>query len=215
MFLVNAWSRIFWTHARVLTNRLAPLQSRMRFWRSLLSGISDHRFVSVRPCKSSLLALETASNKLLRFIVGARPGANDTAESFSIQRNHVISAAKVECRFDVRNRLCWKLVTWIEHIWRHKDSRLFTLLQVHDELLLQTVRALAGNTSGNRSIRAGATRTRASAGMPLRWAAGWLEDVGRACGGWGNPNKDKRQSQQKAQFLLELVMTGSRTQHEE
>ena len=143
-YLMNAWSRMFWATARILTNRLASIKSRMRFWRSLLYGISDHRFVSIRPVKTNVAALETASNKLLRFIVGARPNAEDTRESFCIRRNHLISLSKRECKLDVRHRLCWKLVTWVEHVWRHKQSRAFILLQVHDDCFLQTIRAFVG-----------------------------------------------------------------------
>ena len=155
--------------------------------------------------KSNVAALETASNKLLRFIVGARPRADETRESFCIRRNHLISLSKQESRLSVTERLCWKLVTWVEHIWRDKDSRLFHLLQVHDELFLQTVRALVGNLSGSRSIHAGATQTRASPGMLIRWAAGWLEEVGRVGGGWDNPRKHKQQTREKATFLCEFM----------
>ena len=182
VFLMSAWSRAFWANARVLTNRRAPIKSRIRFWKSLLYGISDHRLVSIRPVKSNVAALETASNKLLRFIVGARPRADETRESFCIRRNHLISLSKQESRLSVTERLCWKRVTWVEHIWRDKHSRLVHLLQVHDELFLQTVRALVGNLSGSRSIYAGAMQTPASPGMPVWWAAGWLSANGKNLG---------------------------------
>ena len=81
-FLANCWSRMFWANARVLTNRIASVQSRIRFWRSLVYGVSDHRFVAIRPAKFSLDTLESASNNLLKFIVGVRLLLDKTQEGF-------------------------------------------------------------------------------------------------------------------------------------
>ena len=117
-FLANCWSRMFWAHARVLTNRIVSVQSRMRFWRTLVYGVSDHRFVGIQPAKSSLDTLEAASNKLLRFIVGVRPLLDEPQEAFCRRRNRLITAAKNSCKFGIQTRFCWKVITWVEHLWR-------------------------------------------------------------------------------------------------
>ena len=155
--------------------------------------------------KTNLQSMETASNKLIRFIVGARPLHDETKESFCIRRNHLIASCKVEAKVCVRQFLCWKLVTWVEHLYRKQSGVLFKLLVSQDELWLQTCRALAGNTGVGRSIFAGATQTRSSPGFPLRWGEGWLEDVGRVGGGWDNPQKSKERSQEKVNALLARI----------
>ena len=142
-FLSNCWSRMFWAHARVLTNRIASVQSRMRFWKSLVHAVSDHRFVGIRPAKSSLDVLERASNKLLKFVLGVRPLLEESQVAFCRRRNRLISAAKDACKFGILSRFCWKVVTWVEHLWRHKSSLNYVLLLLHDDMWLRTMRALS------------------------------------------------------------------------
>ena len=115
------------------------------------------------------------------------------------------ASGKIKAKLCVRQRFCWKLVTWVEHPCRKRSSVVFKLLVSQDALWLQTCRALASNTGVGRSIFAGATQTRSSPGFPLRWGEGWLEDVGRVGGGWDNPQKSKERSQEKVSALLARI----------
>ena len=208
-FLANCWSRMFWANCRVLTNRVASVSSRLRFWKSLVYGVSDHRFVGIRPCKSNLDALEASSNKLLRSIVGARPSSDDSPETFCIRRNKLISTLKEECSFGIRKRFCYKIVTWVEHLWRHKESHLYKLLYIHDDCWLRTMRVLVNPSCAHGFYESGATRTRSGPGAPLRWGAGWLERLSAGGGGWENPSKCKRSSWDKANALYAMIFDGS------
>ena len=107
------------------------------------SPISDHGFVGIWPAKSSLDVLESASNKLLRFILGARPLLEESQEAFCRRRNRLITSAKNACKFGIKSRFCWKVVTWVEHLWRHKSSPNYLLLSLQDDLWLRTMRALS------------------------------------------------------------------------
>ena len=103
-----------------------------------------------------------------------------------------------------QNSICWKVATWVEHLWRHKSSYNYMLLQLHDDLWLRTMRALADPSFSHGSIERGATRSRSGPGVPLRWASGWLEQLG-AGGGWDNPNKCKRLTQAKVDSLFDWI----------
>ena len=65
------------------------------------------------------------------------------------------------------------LVRWLEHLKRHPDFPAANLLEIQDDLWLQTLRALHPSADGG-SLSAGRTGTRGGARKPSRWSAVWV-----------------------------------------
>ena len=196
-----SWERAFWANARYLRNSKAPLDSRLKFWRSIAFGIGDYHFPGWRPAKAAASSVEAAHNKILSRILALRPSLDDSAATFSKRRNAAIARLKASHKLCVRSRWAFKLVTWMEHLHRHKDSVAFKLLGVQDDECLRTCRYLAGS----QSLDAGATGTRAGRGYPLRWGAVWIEAVGLKCGGWENARRDKKLTASRVASLLTFL----------
>ena len=55
--LVNAWTRLFWRNSKRLCNRLAPVRSRMKFWKQLVWGVGEQIWNSWRPPATDSCAL--------------------------------------------------------------------------------------------------------------------------------------------------------------
>ena len=97
-----------------------------------------------------------------------------------------------------------------EHLHRHLESPGFKLLCSQNDSWLRERRLEAGRFSVSHTANAGATGTRAGAGFPIRWTAGWFERVGagelEGVGvGWENVSRSKRISRLRGQFLRSMI----------
>ena len=174
-----SWERAFWANARYLRNTRAPVDARVKLWRSISLGIGDYHFAGWRLAIAAGADLEAAHNKILSRIVGLKLEEDDTAASYSIRRNSVISQVKTRHKMCIRSRWANRLVSWVEHLHRHKATWAYQLLVTQDDEWLRIMRLLAGSPS----YEAGVTGTRVGRGFPLRWGAGWLEAVSLNGGG--------------------------------
>ena len=147
----------------------------MRFWKRLVWSVSDYRFAMLRLVKTNIMALETECNRLTSYIVGARPTADETKESFVVRRNRELRAAKGAVGFDIKYRVCWKLATWMEHMIRHPAQPGIDVLRCQNETWLAQRRSDLGGRG---------TRTRTNAGIPLRLDTGWVNFVNQIRGSY-------------------------------
>ena len=194
--LAASWRRLFWKNCKILCNRMAPLHARMRFWKQLLWGVSDYRWAMLRPIKTNIAALETEANKFTAYIVGARPTASETKETFMRRKNREISAAKLEVNLDIPHWHCWKLISWMEHIHRHPEQPCLEALLCQNAEWLQARRSDLG---GRR------TQSRTHAGPPIRWDSGWVQAITERIAHWDNAEKTKAVTSEKANLLHEHV----------
>ena len=194
--LAASWRRLFWKNCKILCNRMAPLHSRMRFWKQLLWGVSDYRLAMLRPIKTNIAALETEANKFTAYIVGARPSATESKETFMRRKNREISSAKSEVNLDIPRRHCWKLCSWMEHIHRHPEQPCLDALLCQNAEWLQERRIEYG---GRR------TQSRTHPGPPIRWDNGWIQVITEQIDHWGNAEKVKAETSLKANLLYDHV----------
>ena len=192
----GSWRKLFWKNYNLLCNRMAPLESRMRFWKQLVFSLADYRFAMLRPVKTNLVALEPECNRFVSFIVGARVREDESREKFAVRRNKEIRAAKQQVGLDIGRRVCWKLCTWLEHIHRHPAQPCLELLQCQNAQWLASRRSDFGGSQ---------TRTRQHPGMPMRWDTGWVQAVADVVGDLQNPGKDKEVTARKADVLYRIV----------
>ena len=151
---------------------------------------------------------ESHFNKFVHRILRVRRLSHEEgADAFVIRRNAATTHLKAELKIDVKFQHALKLVTWVEHVYRHKGSPAFSVLTSQDDAWLETCRYLVGNFSASRTAFAGATGTRIGAGFPRRWGAGWLAGVSVEFDGWENPRKDKAISKARASFLVQHYMS--------
>ena len=97
-----------------------------------------------------------------------------------------------------------------EHLHRHLESPGFKLLCSQNDSLLRERRLEAGRFSVSHTANAGAAGTRAGAGFPIIWTAGWFERVGagelEGVGvGWENVSRSKRICRLRGQFLRSMI----------
>ena len=190
----------------MLFNKLAPMRSRIRFWRSICYGLADFRFARLRPVKTLGNQLDTFNNRILSRIIALKPRSDDSAESFCVHRNHVIKQLKEECSFSMRSRWCMKVVGWVEHIRRHQGCTSFCFLISQGDDWLRERRREAGGLGRMRTLESGETRTRMGAGHPNRFATIWLEQLDMLCGGvCENPQRQKSVTKQHAEDLYSLI----------
>ena len=139
-------------------------------------GIGDYHFAGWRPVSAAAAALEAAFNRILFRIVAVKPESDETPARFCKRRNSMIAELKRDHGLCVRTRWALRLISWVEHMYRHPETFAFQLVITQDDEWLRMQRASVGS-----SIFAGFTRTRAGPGCPLRWGTNWLEAVGE---GW-------------------------------
>ena len=200
--LSMSWNKAFWQNAKLFNNPFASQTSKLKFWRRISNSIGDYYFAGMRPCKKHGCDLESFHNKILCRILKLRPSADETAELFVRRRNRTVRQCKDSSDIDVRRRWSLRIVSWVEHLFRHQETLGFKFLSVQDDLWLQTCRILANSGSE----LAGHTRARSGPGKPLRWSTGWLEKVGSVeledvgCG-WENPGRSQQVTRRRADVL--------------
>ena len=201
--MFSAWSRAFWSNCKVFTNRRAPPASRMKLWKRLCYSLADHRLPLISPAVKTAEAIEASCNKFAKFIAGVRRLETDDARSFVTRRNSVVASLKRDCSFDIRSRWAIRIVSWVEHMFRHQDRPSFHFLNSQTDPWLRARRREAGLSGLSRTLRGGATNTRCGPGAPLRWGNIWFEYILFTETGWHNPTKDKSQTRLNADLLLE------------
>ena len=206
---MNIITRSLWANHRALTNRYAPVVSRMKFWRRMVFAAADYYFAGLRPSVAVAEKFDAQINKLARYIVGAVPRSEETKDRFCIRRNSEVARVKNLAGFDFRGRWGLKLATWVEHIHRHPESPAFALLESQDDSWLRERRIDVGMFGSARSIHSGETRTRES-GSVLRWGSVWIEKVQfLSDDGWNNPSSCKTLSRSRADLIVRLFLSRS------
>ena len=201
---MNAWNRIFWKNARTLTNSHASQLSRMRYWRTLCYGVSDHRLPGIRLCSTTGKELEGYFNKFVRRIVKVFPSHGEDVDEFCRRRNRVVAAIKEEAKVCVTMRWCFKITTWLEHLHRHTDTIGHMFMTIQNDLWLRTMRCLVGGLARSWTTDSGATGTRASPGRPNRILGPWYDRL-RQDGCFDNPERSKALSKEHATRLYALM----------
>ena len=204
--LMSAWTRAFWANSKTLLNRKASVLARLKIWKGLSFAIADHFWAGLKPSATTADHLEARFNKLCHLIVGLQPVSDDTAASFCTRRNRNLTYLKLEARVDVRFRFAYKVVTWLEHLTRHKDLPAYSFLISQTDEWLREKRYAAGSFGKSRNADAGATNTRTHPGFLVRWGSGWLEAMTSRAGGWENARKSKATSKERAQLLVDLLL---------
>ena len=198
---MNAMNRTFWKNIKPLMCKQASFQSRLKFWKRLCFSCVDHMLPGLRPSAHAGEHMEAYSNKLVSRMAKIPTLADDTPASYKIRKNSYVARMKQTCAFDFRYRWAYKLTTWTEHLYRHKDAPSFLLVRSQDDEWLRTCRMLMGSFGAHRSLEGGSTGTRSSSGFPVRWGERWLEFIEKEGGGWENPNRSKSISKSRAYLL--------------
>ena len=128
--------------------------------------------------------------------------STETVDGFVIRRNRAIAVARNEGGGSLRERWGLKLVSWVEHVYRHPESVACQLLQTQDDDWLRTMRILAGRTGVHHNMYAGETRTRTAGIAPQRWGENWVDFV-RWEKGWDNPARSKALTKARARLLVD------------
>ena len=173
----------------------------MKFWRNLSYSTVDHALAGVSPSVTAANCLERAHNRLNALIVKIRRQPGELSSVFAKRKNKELNVLKHEVGIDIRSRLAYKLATWCEHLYRHKEAPPYLLLHEQDDLWLQAKRA----EQGSRSIFGGATGTRSEAGFPQRWAEGWVLFVEERLG-WDNLQKSKSASRERSELIRNFFL---------
>ena len=205
LHVMNMLTRAFWSHAKVLTNSVAPVRSRMRLWRQICYSVCDYYLAGIRPVAKNIDGIVSHVNKLSRFVCPVKLINDESKDEYVIRRNKEIARVKADVKFCIRTRYCNKLVSWVMHLHRHKDLPSFLILQCQNDEWLRARRERIGRFGKSRSIDAGETRTRQHSGYPLRWATGWYEALAFQGHGWENSNRDKELITTVAQLLYSVV----------
>ena len=100
------------------------------------------------------------------------------------RRTSEIAQLEESCHFDVRSRWALRLVSWVEHMFRHKSSPSFQFLDVQTDAWLRQQMREAGMSSTSGTVHGGATNTKSGPGNPLRWCHRWVEHVAFSEEGW-------------------------------
>ena len=89
---------------------------------------------------------------------------DESPERFCRRRNRVVAVERDRAGLDVQRDWALCLVRWMEHLHRHPSYPASLLLAVHDDIWLQTLRALHSSEGSDVALRAGRTGTRAGKG---------------------------------------------------
>ena len=194
----------FWANSKVLLNRLAPADHKMRHWIKISKGIGDYRFALWPFQSAAAKSVDAAGGKVAQLILGARPRPTETKESFCKRRNAEAKLLTCGARARLSDHWALKVVTWLEHLARHPGCPASRLLQEQTPLWLETCRVLSGRSFYYPSDSGGQTMTRSGRGQPVRYLSQWWEQIK-----FDNPNKDRGVSRRRAHQLKELVMRPS------
>ena len=118
-----------------------------------------------------------------------------------------MATARDNANLGVTSQWALCLVRWLEHLKRHPDIPAAALLEVQDDVWLQTIRALTSGDVSPSSLVGGRTGTRSGPGKPIRWSESWvkvLEDTS----GIANPLRDKGVTRERAQMVEAILHYG-------
>jgi len=202
--LIRQLNGCFWANSRILLNRLAPSNHRMKHWVKISKGIGDYRFALWPFQADAAKSVDAAGGKIAQFIVSARPRPTETKESFCKRRNAEAKLLTCEARARLSDHWALKVVTWLEHLARHPGCPASRLLREQTPLWLETCRILSGRSIYYPSDSGGQTMTRNGRGQPVRYLGKWWERMK-----FDNPDKKRGVSRLRAQQLKELVMRRS------
>ena len=194
--------RCFWSNCKVLCNSYAAVASRIKFWRKIVFASVDHLLPGLRPSRALGDSLEKGQNKILTRIIKLHRNQSDTVEAFVINRNRAVARARDEGGVSLRERWGVRLVSWVEHVFRHPESLAFQLLHVQDDEWLQTMRILVGRSGGGFNMFGGETQTRTAGIAPQRWGEGWVDLVRREKG-WENPARSRALTKARARLVID------------
>ena len=159
----------------------------------------------IRPVGKNIDGIASHVNKLSRIVLRVKPLTDEPKDAYVIRRNRELARTMADVDFCIKSRYCNKIVSWVMHLHRHKDSPGFLLLQCQNDEWLRSQRERIGSFGKSRSLGAGETRTRTHSGFPLRWASGWYETLASCGQGWENPNRDKGCIKTNAQLLHAII----------
>ena len=145
-------------------------------------------------------------SRTLQRIVRVQCVEGEARDTFCRRRNRVVQAARDGAGLCITREWALCLVRWLEHLKRHPDFPAAQLLEVQDDLWLQTLRALHPSADGV-SLSAGRTGTRGGAGKPNRWWAFWVAALTDELG-VDNPLRDRDLTSAQATVLKVIMRHG-------
>ena len=205
--LRRSWEACFWRNARVLTCRKINLQSRLNFWRLLSCGIGSFRFAMWTPSCGSAKLVDGWHNLILHRIVRVQYEQGEEPDRFCRRRNRIVSTMRDKLNLRITPQWAMCLVRWLEHLQRHPESPGSMLLEVQDDLWVQTLRALNVKSASFDNVLSGRTNTRSGPGKPIRWAESWVQAL-KVASGIANPMRDKALTRERAQLVTTMLDHG-------
>jgi len=205
--LRRSWEASFWRNSKILSCERISLTSRLQFWRMLSCGIGSFKFSMWTPSCSAARMVEGWHNLILQRIMRVRSQAGEPSDNFCRRRNRAVATARDNANLGVTSQWALCLVRWLEHLKRHPDIPAAALLEVQDDVWLQTIRALTSGDVSPSSLVGGRTGTRSGPGKPIRWSESWvkvLEDTS----GIANPLRDKGVTRERAQMVEAILQYG-------
>ena len=153
--------------------------------------------------RTALQELDANQMKVVRRMIKMARDPADSDSGFARKRNR--AASQAVAKYGVIWSELWvkKTVSWVEHLWRHKESPAYALLQCQDDDWLRHARALSGRSLVHGTVDSGFLGLRGGPGKPIRWGQGWLERI--------NPNnnaKDPTISRENFTKVLTMVQHG-------
>lgn len=132
--------------------------------------------------------------------------SDERAASFCFRRNRNLTSLKLETSIDVRFCFVYRVVTWREHLTRHKELPAYSfLISETDERLREQGTRLVVLESLGTPRREQQTLTLTQDFLCVG-GLGWLEAMTSRAGGWENARRSKATSKERAQLLVDFVL---------
>ena len=195
--------RAFWANCKLLCCRRASLESRLKAWDCISSGILEYRCTRWPPTKTAFKLIDGVQSKIVSKMVDLRPNSGEDAATFCLRRGRATATAIKKHSRTWSLRWATRVQSWLEHTNRHPETPSGQLLRCQDGLWLMERRRASAHRSSQYTLFSGLTGTRAGAGRPVRW----LDDSwgrGHDC---ANPGRHSHKTQKQA-LALHLRITG-------